>query len=226
MNGFVQTYRDDLESIYIDFAKQIMDEEWINKQLKLVDEVSQFKEKGSFLGVFHPFIKNYLDIRVSIRRATILNEETILMGEGHSNIVELGRNLYELQDFYDKDKMRSRLQAKDFEDTCWELEVMMALKYVGVMANFEAEKETKSFDISALIGTDNVAIECKNKHIEDKIYNGNRVFSDIVGEKVIEHLSKLDGKHDIRIEIDGSGKIEDVKQLVQTIRGMFESKVS
>jgi len=226
MDGIMLNYQDDLESLYIDFAKQIMDEEWINQQLKLVDEVSQYKEKGSYLGLFHPFIKNFLDVRVTVRKAVILNEETMLMGVGHSNIVELGRNLYELQGLYDKEKMRARLQSKDYEDACWEFEVMMALIYSGVQANFEREKDIKSFDISAWIGSDKVAIECKNKHIEDKKYNFNKVFSHFLSEKVIKHLTELKGRHDIKIEIDGTGRIEDVKQLVQTIHEMLESNIT
>ena len=219
-------YPEDLESKYIDFAKKIMDEGWMNQQLRLVDEVSQYKEKGSYLGLFHPFIRNYLDIRITFRKAIILNNETMLMGVGHSNIVELGRNLYELHGLYDEKKTRARLQSKDYEDVCWELEVMMALKYSGVQANFEREKEIPSFDISAFIGSENIAIECKNKHIEDKEYNFNKIFSHFLSEKVIQHLTEVEGRHDIKIEIDGTGKIEDVKQLAQTIREMLKSKIT
>lgn len=214
----------ELEEIHIDFLERVLTKDWIKEQLKIVDEVSQFKEQGSILGLFHPLVADYLSLRVSIRKASILDQDTILMGIGHNNIVELGRNLYELQGLYNVDKIRARIQSKDlFEDVCWELEVAMALKYGGFDINFVDETDKPTYDILGKFNGRQVAIECKRKHIKDKDYNFNRIFSTYLGKRLIEELEKHDGKHEVLITVNGVGKLEDAKLILHTFRDMLNS---
>jgi len=128
-----------------------MTKKWLASQLNMVYRKSnQFKERGSAYGLYHPFIIYYLDHLSLLRQAEMKDEETMLFGEGYISIIELGENLFVLQEDYDLNKMRRRLQADDnFDDTCWELEVMQALKYSGVNAQIIEEGNGKSFDLLA-----------------------------------------------------------------------------
>lgn len=212
------------DHLYIDTARHILTYEWIERQLKIMYEQSQFKEKSYFLDLLHPFIKDYLNVLIALREAATLKHDLICMGLGYHNTIELGRNLYELHGLYREDKIRPRLQDKNlYDDVCWELEVAMCLKYTGFEVRFEKEINEKMHDISAIKEGDAIAIECKNKHIVDDKYNDNKAFAVCLADKLLDKLNEIKDSYDLRITIRDKGKIEDIKDIAVVVQNMLKS---
>lgn len=218
----MQNDRYKLEDVYLQTVKDVLTNQWIEEQLKVLHNRVPTKEFASVVNTLHPFISDYISCLTQLRQAEILGQNMILMGVGHHNIIELGRNLYELRDLYNVDYFRSRLQDKEsYDDACWELEVAINLKYSGFEVKFEKELDSKKHDLTAFLNVDLVAIECKNKHIEDKQYQRNQEFSWFFADKLLKDLEDLEENYDIRVTIEGCGDIADVKHLVKMVRKMI-----
>src|SRR5690349_11414454 len=88
------------EDIYIDKFKEVITDEWIKQQTKNMYYQNQFKEAGAFLDLIHPIMRHYVNIWASVRKASALRREYVLMGVGDQELVSLGQNLYELDGLY------------------------------------------------------------------------------------------------------------------------------
>ena len=101
----------------------------------------------------------------------------------------------------------------------------MNLKYSDCEVKFVEESNEKSFDIIAKYKGEEIAIECKNKQIEDENYKRNQAFGVFFAQQLSDRLKELKGKLDIRITVKNVGRIEDVKPLSLLIKEMISKNI-
>ena len=91
------------------------------------------------------------------------------------------------------------------------MEVAINLRYSDCEVKFVKESIEKSFDILVNYKGQEIAIECKNKQVEDEKYKRNQAFAVSFGLKLLERLKDIKSELDIRVIVKDVGHMEDVK---------------
>ncbi|OME51775.1 hypothetical protein BSK59_19820 [Paenibacillus odorifer] len=211
----------DMDDHYINKFEEVMTSEWIRDQTRQMYYRNLFKEAGAFFDILHPIMQHYVDIWTSVRKAEALGESIVKMGSGNHELINLGRNLLELDGLYDLKLYRSRLQEKQlYNDACWELEVAQALKYNGFQVQFNDESKIRYDFTAECLGT-TFAVECKNKQIQDKTFAANSAFAYLLGSRTIDKLTKHGYAVDLKVTVKETAVFEDYKRVMLAINNML-----
>ena len=211
------------ERAYSEKVNDFMGKDWIDSEM---NRAKASRKKGGVIIAQHPFIRDYEEIHAQVFRAEVLKEDTIIMGKGHSNLVELGKCLLELEGNYNEEITRNRLRSKEnYESTVWELKVISALNKNGAVAKNRATKNEKGYDIVARINDKYFAVECKKKIVEDAEYKSNLTKAGMMAKAVQSTIGKILYGIDIRIIINDILCVDDVPEIRKTARDMIYSGV-
>lgn len=201
----------------IEYLRNFIGKEWIEREIKKIEEKSSLKEVGSRYFNYHPFVQYHYEISYLLRRADALKMESVVLGKTWEKLNRAGYILQlQLEKIVDKLDLRNKLRnSEQFDDVIWELEVGTMLMKNNIKYTFKRPVKGDSNDITCFIDNKPLEIECKNKHIVDDNYRNNNAFLHKLCNK-LDEIEILKGKL-IEIEFD-YGIIEDIKIIVNEIK--------
>ena len=201
----------------IDYLEEFIGKEWLQNEYQRIERKVPFKEVGRKFSNYHPWVCYMYEIAYLIRRAKIEGEEVVVLGKYHYYLNNVGTLLKFNENTLNNPKeIKARLKiAEQFHDVVWELEVGTMLKLLGYHTEFIVPVVGKTYDLSVRLTDRQIAIECKNKIVDNSVENANNLFIHAITTK-FENVKEL-RKKVIQITFE-RGYFEDIKRIISDIR--------
>jgi hypothetical protein len=204
----------------IDFLKEFIGVDWLDKEFDRVETKSLLKGAGTHIGSYHPYVQYMYELKYLILRADIEKREDVALGRYHFILSNAGTLLrHNFEKIIDKKDAQEKLRnPRQFYDFIWELEVGTMLSLNGADVSYNDPKTNITNDITAVIDNRPLAIECKNKVLDNDKYNTNSIFIQVLSNKLGD-VESIKNKI-IEFEFD-DGRFEDIGMLIAIIRDKF-----
>jgi hypothetical protein len=157
----------------IGFIKSKIDEEWLNKQLQIINS---YKPKSPSKITFNDYVQThfhplaYLIYQVNKQLSKTYENKFLEVTEEILKLTFIGESLYilSLNKATNLDKKIKELMSRDkniFDKTCYEIQVAAKFSNLGHRIEFIDTKSDECLKTPDLLISDNVEVECKKKDV-------------------------------------------------------------